>query len=175
MGLSPAVAVLSMTSGWSSRMPCPGPATPGCMHPGLGWCAFARHYSRNRCLFPFLRVLRCFTSPGVAPCGLSLFIRRRRMSPCAGFSHSETSGSKPVDGFPEIFAVFRVLRRHTMPRHPSCARIRLARNSRLSLRCISLQYHAFGFQRTVPEDANLEPGGPDKNRTCDLVLIRDAL
>ena len=38
--------------------------TPGCTHPGLGSSAFARRYSRNRCFFLFLRVLRCFSSPG---------------------------------------------------------------------------------------------------------------
>ena len=31
---------------------------------GLGSCAFARHYLRNRVYFLFLRVLRCFSSPG---------------------------------------------------------------------------------------------------------------
>lgn len=31
--------------------------------PGLGSCAFARHYLRNHSYFLFLRVLRCFTSP----------------------------------------------------------------------------------------------------------------
>ena len=31
---------------------------------GLGWSDFARHYSRNHCCFLFLRVLRCFSSPG---------------------------------------------------------------------------------------------------------------
>ena len=34
---------------------------------GLGWSDFARHYSRNHCCFLFLRVLRCFSSPG-SPC-----------------------------------------------------------------------------------------------------------
>ena len=38
--------------------------TPGCTHPGLGSSAFARRYLRNRCFFLFLRVLRCFSSPG---------------------------------------------------------------------------------------------------------------
>ena len=33
-------------------------------HNGLGSCPFARRYSGNRCFFLFLRVLRCFTSPG---------------------------------------------------------------------------------------------------------------
>ena len=31
---------------------------------GLGWSDFARHYSRNHYCFLFLRVLRCFSSPG---------------------------------------------------------------------------------------------------------------
>ena len=41
--------------------------TPGCTHPGLGSSAFARRYLRNRCFFLFLRVLRCFSSPGSPP------------------------------------------------------------------------------------------------------------
>ena len=45
----------------------------------------------------------------------------------AGLPHSEIPGSKPVDGSPELVAVFRVLHSLLMPRHPSCARIRLAR------------------------------------------------
>ncbi len=32
---------------------------------GLGSCAFARHYWRNHFCFLFLRVLRCFSSPGL--------------------------------------------------------------------------------------------------------------
>ena len=41
--------------------------TPGCTHPGLGSFPFARRYLGNRCFFLFLRVLRCFSSPG-SPC-----------------------------------------------------------------------------------------------------------
>ena len=41
--------------------------TPGCTHPGLGSSGFARRYSRNRCFFLFLRLLRCFSSPGSPP------------------------------------------------------------------------------------------------------------
>ena len=33
----------------------------------MGSCAFARHYWRNHCCFLFLRVLRCFSSPGLPP------------------------------------------------------------------------------------------------------------
>ena len=38
--------------------------TPACTHAGLGSCAFARRYWRNHCCFLFLRLLRCFSSPG---------------------------------------------------------------------------------------------------------------
>ena len=38
--------------------------TPECTHSGLGSFPFARRYLGNRCFFLFLRVLRCFSSPG---------------------------------------------------------------------------------------------------------------
>ena len=41
--------------------------TPVCTHSGLGSFPFARRYSENRCFFLFLRVLRCFSSPGSLP------------------------------------------------------------------------------------------------------------
>ena len=41
--------------------------TPECTHPGLGSFPFARRYSGNRCFFLFLRLLRCFSSPGSLP------------------------------------------------------------------------------------------------------------
>ena len=41
--------------------------TPVCTHSGLGSSGFARRYSRNRFFFLFLRLLRCFSSPG-SPC-----------------------------------------------------------------------------------------------------------
>ena len=78
----------------------PGPATPGGMPPGLGSSAFARHYWRNHCCFPLLRVLRCFTSPGVA--SRAYFIRRG-MAPCSGAP--DCSIRKPADQ-----------RRHAPPR-----------------------------------------------------------
>ena len=38
--------------------------TPECSHSGLGSAGFARRYSRYRSFFLFLRLLRCFSSPG---------------------------------------------------------------------------------------------------------------
>ena len=41
--------------------------TPACTHAGLGSFHFARRYFGNRVFFLFLRVLRCFSSPGSPP------------------------------------------------------------------------------------------------------------
>ena len=38
--------------------------TPKCTHFGLGSSAFARRYLQNHFCFLFLRLLRCFSSPG---------------------------------------------------------------------------------------------------------------
>ena len=38
--------------------------TPDCTQSGLGSFPFARRYLGNHCCFLFLRVLRCFSSPG---------------------------------------------------------------------------------------------------------------
>jgi hypothetical protein len=40
---------------------------------GLGFCAFARHYSRNHFCFLLLRLLRCFSSAGSPPIGYYVF------------------------------------------------------------------------------------------------------
>ncbi len=39
-------------------------------HGGLGSSAFARRYLRNHFCFLFLRLLRCFSSPGSPPCAM---------------------------------------------------------------------------------------------------------
>ena len=94
-----------------------------------------------------------FHFPAYGSCGLSLFIRRCRPAKGGGLPHSETSGSKPVDGSPKLVAVFRVLHRLPMPRHPSCARIRLARKSSSLvsyMSCNSLLFPASGCQRSAP-------------------------
>jgi hypothetical protein len=42
-----------------------------------------------------------------------------------GFPHSEICGSKDIDTSPQLIAVFHVLHRLSMPRHPLNALIRL--------------------------------------------------
>ena len=67
--------------------------------------------------FLFLRVLRCFSSPGRSPClrhGCHAFSG-------GGLPHSDTCGSKVVCTSPQLFAAYRVLRHLWEPRHPPCA------------------------------------------------------
>ena len=54
--------------------------TPDCTQSGLGSFHFARRYFGNRCFFLFLRLLRCFSSPG-SPC-MAMY------SPCSDWSSS---------------------------------------------------------------------------------------
>ena len=51
----------------SSQVQCCGPYPSSISTAGLGCSDFARHYFRNRFYFLFLRVLRCFSSPGSPP------------------------------------------------------------------------------------------------------------
>ena len=66
-GLSPSLAgfpktvLLSLSVTYAVR-------TPRCTHHGLGSARFARRYFGHRCFFLFLRLLRCFSSPGSPPC-----------------------------------------------------------------------------------------------------------
>ena len=67
--------------------------TPECTHPGLGSFHFARRYFGNRFFFLFLRLLRCFSSPG-SPCmpmysACSDWSSSRRVSP---FRHLRING-----------------------------------------------------------------------------------
>ena len=91
----------------------------GLDRPGLGSCAFARHYLRNHCYFLFLRVLRCFSSPG-SPTGI---LRCDGIAP-AGFPHSDIRGSQGICPSPRLFAACHVLRRlrepQASPMRPFC-------------------------------------------------------
>ena len=62
-GLSPSMAGLSRTVLLSSAV-INAVRTPGRSRPGLGSFRFARRYFGNHCCFLFLRLLRCFSSPG---------------------------------------------------------------------------------------------------------------
>ena len=84
-GLSPSLAGLSRPRRLAPRTPTsrshnPDPAS----RIGLGWSPFAHRYWGNRGCFLFLRVLRCFSSPGWPP-----LARIRELTPpgVAPFGH----------------------------------------------------------------------------------------
>src|SRR6266545_2746763 len=109
---------------------------------GLGWPDFARRYFRDRGCFLFLRVLRCFSSPGLPrACARSSVLRPM------GLPHSEILGSQLVCSSPRLIAAYHVLRRLPVPRHPPCAL------TRLISQCLGVipQHHntpLVSFQRT---------------------------
>ena len=121
-GLSPAVATLSCVFRYRSSSVLSAVLQPRASpqdDPGLGWCAFARHYLRNRFYFLFLRVLRCFSYPG-SP---------RALSPVSGslptgFPIRTSAGHRafaPHRGFSQLVTSFLASESH---RHPPCALVR---------------------------------------------------
>ena len=97
-----------------------GSSTPTSMLVGLASFPFARRYSENRFCFLFLRVLRCFSSPGALLANYE-FICGWPGIPLAGFPHSDISGSMLACSSPKLFAAGRVLHRRMAPWHPPCA------------------------------------------------------
>ena len=117
-GLSPSAASLSRLFRYPSVVPLSPVLQPRrCRNTdGLGSCAFARHYWRNHCCFLFLRVLRCFSSPGwpLSSTGGALC----SASGCPIRTSAVMAGICPL---PRLFAACHVLLRLREPRHPSCA------------------------------------------------------
>ncbi len=99
------------------HLPYRGPTTPPDKSEGLACSRFARHYSGNRILFIFLRILRCFTSPRLASFDY-VFIKRYPGINQDGFPHSEIHGSKRACRSPWLIATYYVLHRLLAPRHP---------------------------------------------------------
>ena len=68
----------------------------------MGSSLFARHYSGSRGFFPFLRVLRCFSSPA---CLLMPYVFRHGYARITTreFPHSEIPGSKVGQHLPEAY------------------------------------------------------------------------
>lgn len=121
-GLLPALADRSRSIHLPDLLVTPKecPTTPESKLSGLGWFRFARRYSGNRVCFLFLRVLRCFSSPGLPP-GTYGFSAGYGPITDRGFPHSEIFGSQPTYGSPKHIGVSPVLLRLLVPRHPPCA------------------------------------------------------
>ena len=105
---------------------------------GLGSSDFARHYFRNRFYFLFLRVLRCFSSPG---------------SPqyyCTEFPHSDICGSRNICFSPQLFAACHVLLRRHVPRHPPLALCSLIfSRSRLKSQVVKFNSYSANFSSRI--------------------------
>src|SRR5919199_1695736 len=69
---------------------------------GLGSSPFARHYSGSRGFFPFLRLLRCFSSPA-CHCSPYGFRREHARITTRRFPHSEIPGSKVGQHLPRAY------------------------------------------------------------------------
>ena len=119
-------------------------------HTGLGSSGSARRYSRNHFCFLFLRLLRCFSSPGSPPQPIQSYpvqLRIHGVLPC-GFPHSEIRGSVGMCPSPRLFAACHVFLRLPVPRHPPCA-----------LSCLtSLPARRIALRRAAPCSFN-EPTG----------------
>ena len=98
-GLSPSLAGLSRTVPLQSEV-INAVRTPECTHSGLGSFHFARRYFENRVFFLFLRLLRCFSSPGSLP---QTYVFSLGYSLRSGFPHSDISGSKLHCQLPRAF------------------------------------------------------------------------
>ena len=103
------------------KVPHCGPTTPRSKLPGLGFSVFARHYLRNHARFLFLRLLRCFTSAGVALLALCIQARVIGHSPDRVTPLGNSRVQAPVCGSPGLIAAYHVLHRHLVPRHSPCA------------------------------------------------------
>ena len=125
-GLSPSLAGLSRTVLLQSEI-INAVRTPECTHSGLGSFHFARRYFGNHVCFLFLRLLRCFSSPGSLrmTIGIAPFHHTVTEVCSAGFPHSEIHGSGLICSSPWLFAAYHVFLRLLVPRHPPCALVRL--------------------------------------------------
>src|SRR3989304_8549850 len=119
---------------------------------GLGSSPFARHYSGSRGFFPFLGLLRCFSSPAWLPCPMDSG-RGTRALPRVGFPIRRPRDQRLVSTSPGLFAAAHVLHRLLAPRHPPCAlHLLIVKNTNLPL---------WSFQGALVRDP-AESTGPSK-------------
>ncbi len=91
------------------------PTTPKYLYFGLGSSAFARRYLRNHSYFLLLRLLRWFSSPGSPPYPI---YSDKDTSFEVGFPIRISTSQRSFDSSSWLFAVFYVLLRLLLPRHP---------------------------------------------------------
>ena len=149
---------------------------PGMQASRFGLMRFRSPLLTQSRLLSFPRGTEMFHFPRCRPERTILFIRPRRPMEGGGFPHSDIRGSKPADGSPRLFAVCRVLHRLTVPRHPSCARIRLARYN-LASRYVAILFKSSTsvFKDRKNGGARPPAGGGSRIRTGDILLAKQTL
>src|SRR5579862_3628218 len=95
---------------------------------GLGSSLFARHYSGSRGFFPFLRLLRCFSSPAYLPHPMYSGTDTAAL-PAVSFLIRKSRDRRMVSFSPGLIAAAHVLHRLSVPRHPPCALVLLIRRT----------------------------------------------
>jgi hypothetical protein len=114
----------------------------------LAWSAFARHYLRSRSCFPFLRLLRCFSSPGSPPPAMDSLKDTASRRWVAPFGHPRINERSPLPW------AFRSVPRPSSPL-----------GAKASTRCPSLaklahvQPQARGCAKGSPKRADARRGG----------------
>ena len=95
--------------------------------------------------FPFLRVLRCFSSPTYLLTAYGFSSGSPGIT-LEGLPHSDIPGSQPAGGSPGLIAAIHVLHRLLVPRHPPCA---LASSASRSLDLTKPAGSTFSFLETI--------------------------
>ena len=88
---------------------------------GLGSSRFARRYFGNRLFFLFLRLLRCFTSPGLPSFTYFNSEKEYMRLSHVGYPIGKSSGQCLLGSFPRLVAAGHVLHRLPLPRRPPFA------------------------------------------------------
>ena len=146
-GLSPSLAEFPKLLQLSFVNAVRPPATPACMHTGLGSSPFARRYLGNRSFFLFLRVLRCFSSPAYLPYAMD-----SRMDTRGSLVWVSPFGHPRIDGYLLLPEAFRSLSR------PSSALS--AKASALRPFCFDCHEHLDGSERFCAMLASYVRGVP---------------
>ena len=167
----------------------------------LGCSAFARHYLRNHYCFIFLRLLRCFNSPGIASTRYFIHTQITGHYTCWVFPFGNLRLITGICPSPKLIAAYHVLHRLLKPRHPPYTLSSLIKNQvtvswnlrrdpglsniyKVYMRLLQL-FNTMQLSKNTPHNAEkwftkiytrtALNGGRDRSRTCDLILIRDAL
>ena len=117
--------------------------TPERTRSGLGSFPFARRYLGNRCFFLFLRVLRCFSSPGSPP-----YVMYWRMDDWGLLSRVSPFRNLRVNGYLLLTAAFRSLSRLSSALSAKASTLRpyqLDHNAKVNFCVTSLQSNLYFY------------------------------